>query len=316
MKFRMVKVVVIWSLMLLGLSPANSHQKKDGVLSFFSEKDFNHFFPHHHSFYTYKAFKRAVEEMRAVKIRIEKRGIWIFKVSRTDRLTGKTTIVRQDPDWEQAWAKQQPYSSVEIDYGDFCAYADKKEAAAFFAHIAHETRNGTNGKFDDGLMLKQELRNDQDYIISNKIYPPSTGQKYYGRGPLQLSYNGNYGFASTVIYGDKNRLLDRPDLVVMDPVLSFKTALYFWMTPQSMKPSAHMVMSGSWKASGEESKSGYAPGFGMTINIINGSVECNKGQDNPAMKDRIGFYQHFLKLLDTQDPDCKCSCAAMVPFPS
>jgi len=52
----------------------------------------------------------------------------------------------------------------------------------------------------------------------------------------------------------------------------------------------------------------------MTINIINGKLECNKGDDNNAMKDRIGFYQYFLKKFNINDVNCACSCGQMTPF--
>lgn len=39
-------------------------------------------------------------------------------------------------------------------------------------------------------------------------------------------------------------LLNQPDLVAQDAVLAFKTALWFWMTPQFPKPSCHDVMTG------------------------------------------------------------------------
>lgn len=316
MKSQFIRACCFTVSLILFLLPA-SHAT---MLSFFSEKEFNAFFPKHDPFFNYTAFQKAIKEMSLIKVKIEKRGNWIYKLSRTDLRTGKTTVIRQDPDWETDWAKVMPYTLIQIDYADFCNGKDpaqnKKEAAAFFAHIAHETRNGVNGRFDDGLMLKQELNTDSPYIIPNKIYPPSKGEKYYGRGPLQLSYNGNYGFASDCILGDKNILLEKPSLLVTDPVLAFKTAIYFWMTPQSLKPSAHAVMTGNWKPSEKEIKSGYKPGFGMTINIINGSIECNKGETLPAMKNRIDFYLHFLKLLGVREEKCNCSCGKMQPFPA
>jgi hypothetical protein len=52
------------------------------------------------------------------------------------------------------------------------------------------------------------------------------------------------------------------------------------------------------------------PGFGMTIDIINGGEEC-KGQDPAAKKnreDRIGFYRHFASLLKVSvEKDCDCT---------
>lgn len=37
-------------------------------------------------------------------------------------------------------------------------------------------------------------------------------KRYYGRGPLQLTWNYNYGQVSRAIFGD-NRLLNDPDMV-------------------------------------------------------------------------------------------------------
>ncbi|WP_316803868.1 chitinase [Pedobacter nototheniae] len=276
-----------------------------------SEKEFNLCFPTRNKFYSYSAFEAAFNEMASIKIKIEKRGDWIYKISRKDKKTGKITVVRQDKDWEENWAKQKPYQITDIDYADFCT--SKKELAAIFAHMAHETRNGMNNKFNDGLMLVQEAATDSAYISQNVIYPAVKGKKYYGRGPLQLSYNGNYGFASDCIFGDKNILLNNPDLVSSDAKIAFKTAIYFWMTPQSLKPSAHDVITGKWKPTAAESQKGYTSGFGMTINIINGKLECGKGQNVPAMKDRIGFYQHFLEIFKIKDVNCSCSCAQMQP---
>lgn len=277
-----------------------------------SEKEYNLCFPLRNKFYSYNAFVSAINEMALIKVKIEKRGDWIYKISRTDKKTGKTTVVRQDKDWDENWAKQKPYLAIEIDYADFCT--GKKELAAVFAHMAHETRNGMNNKFNDGLMLVQEAKTDSAYITQNVIYPATKGKKYYGRGPLQLSYNGNYGFASDCIFGTKNILLNDPDLVGSNAKIAFETAIYFWMTPQSLKPSAHEVITGKWKPTTAESRKGYKPGFGMTINIVNGKLECNKGENMPSMKDRIGFYQYFLKTFKINDPNCACSCAQMEPF--
>jgi basic endochitinase B len=102
--------------------------------------------------------------------------------------------------------------------------------------------------------------------------------------------------------------------VETDPVTAFKTAIYFWMTPQSLKPSGHDVMIGKWQPNAADKAAGRIPGFGMTINIINGQVECNKGDNVFSMTDRIGFYKHFLQKLGVSDPNCACSCGKMKPF--
>lgn len=295
---------------------STSHQAK--VSSFLSEQQFNTLFPMHDKFYSYKSFIKAVEQLGNIKIKVTRRAASVYQIVRTDKTTGKSTIVRQDEEWNEAWAKAKPDSAYYVDYGDFCSSAnipdDKKELAAFFAQIAHETRHGEDGKYNDGLMFIHENDTTNAYISDNDEYPPVKGQKYYGRGPIQLSYNGNYGYASMCILGDKNILLKNPSLIQNDPVVAFETAIYFWMTPITFKPSAHDVMTGKWQPNAADKAANRVPGFGMTINIVNGQIECGKGDNMSAMNDRIGFYKHFLQMLGVSDPNCACSCGNMQPY--
>lgn len=299
-------------------SNTDSNSANIKVSSFLSEQQFNALFPQHDKFYSYQAFIKAINNLGNIKIKVSRRATSVYWIIRTDKATGKTATVRQDEDWNEDWAKVKPDSVYDVDYGDFCSSAniatDKKELAAFFAQIAHETRHGQDGKYNDGLMFTHENDTTNAYIADNDEYPPVKGQKYYGRGPMQLSYNGNYGYASMCILGDKNILLKNPALVQTDPVIAFETAIYFWMTPQTHKPSAHDVMTGKWQPNTTDKAANRVPGFGMTINIVNGQIECGKG-DNGSMNDRIGFYQHFLQMLGATDPNCACSCGKMQPYP-
>jgi basic endochitinase B len=301
-----------------GKSHTNISVIKTPITSILSEQQFNDLFPLRDKFYTYASFVKAITEMNLIKIKVVRREVSVYQFTRTDKSTGKSVIVRQDQDWNEDWAKKKPDSTYVIDYGNFCSEKDpqtnKKELAAFFANIAHETRHGENGKYNDGLMFIHESNTSLTYIADNDAYPPVPGKKYYGRGPMQLSYNGNYGYASDCIFGNKKALLNNPGLVETDPVIAFKTAIYFWMTPQTYKPSAHDVMIGKWQPSAADKAAGRFPGFGMTINIINGQVECNKGDSMYNMNDRIGFYQYFLKKLGVSDADCVCSCGKMKTY--
>ena len=293
-------------------------EHRPGVSSFLSEKQFDSLLPMRNKFYSYQAFVKAVKELGQIKVKIARRSIAIYQFTRTDKSTGKTTIVRQDEDWNEDWAKKKPDSIYVIDYGNFCSEKDlqtnKKELAAFFAQIAHETRHGEDGLYNDGLMFLHEIDTSLTYTAPNDAYPAFPGKKYYGRGPIQLSYNGNYGYASDCIFGDKNALLKHPGLVEKDPVIAFKTAIYFWMTPQVHKPSAHDAMTGKWVPGAADQAAGRKPGFGITINIVNGNVECGKGENMFSMNDRIGFYRYFLTKLGVNDPNCLCSCGGMKPF--
>jgi hypothetical protein len=315
MRSILFKVAMVMALTLL--FTACSKKPVFSAVDQLTAKEFAALFPRKNDFYSYSSFVSAVHNMSKIKVEIERRGDWIYKITRTTT-DGKSQVVREDKDWDEAWAKKMPYSDKTIDYSTFCSESkmEKKELAAFLAHIAHETRNGENGKYDDGLMLTHELDTNSVYVIPNKIYTEVQGRKYYGRGPLQLSYNGNYGAASEVIYGNKNFLLNKPETLELDPVISFESAIYFWMTPQAKKPSAHEVISSDWSPNELEKKAGYKAGFGMTINIINGAVECNQGDKQLGMNDRIAFYQFFLKRFKVIDKDCVCSCSHMSPFGS
>jgi predicted chitinase len=288
------------------------------VSSFLSEKQFNDFFPQHDKFYSYNAFIKAIRQMSNIRVKVVKRAVSVYQITRTDKTTDKSVVVRQDEDWNEDWAKKKPDSSYTVDYVNFCSekdlQTDKKELAAFFANIAHETRHGENGKYNDGLMFIHESNTSLPYVAENDNYSAVAGKKYYGRGPVQLSYNGNYGYASDCIFGDKTVLLNNPELVETDPVIAFKVAIYFWMTPQTYKPSAHDVLIGKWQPKPDDKAKNRMPGFGMTINIINGAVECGQGENIYSMNDRIGFYQYFLKKLGVTDPNCVCSCGNMAAY--
>ncbi|KAH0719407.1 hypothetical protein KY290_014905 [Solanum tuberosum] len=45
------------------------------------------------------------------------------------------------------------------------------------------------------------------------------------------------------------------------------------------------------------------PGYGVITNIINGGIECGKGQ-NPQVEDRIGFYRRYCTILNGDNLDC------------
>lgn len=65
------------------------------------------------------------------------------------------------------------------------------------------------------------------------------------------------------------------------------TAIWFWMLPQSPKPSCHEVMYSDYDPS--------SWGFGHTVMVINGGVE-----GGGAMKPRrFTFYKAFAEALGT-----------------
>lgn len=191
----------------------------------------------------------------------------------------------------------------------------KRELAAFFANIAHETNGGwpaaPDGPYSWGLCWVTEGGTIDssllaDYCAPSAEWPCAPGKKYFGRGPIQLSYNYNYGQAGAALGID---LLSDPDKVANDPTTAFRTALWFWMTPQPPKPSCHDVMTGKWTPSAEDQAGGRMPGFGMTINIINGGLECGKPTPEEAAN-RVGYYEHFAQILGV-DPGMNLTCDTM-----
>ncbi|KAJ8618293.1 hypothetical protein MRB53_014479 [Persea americana] len=135
-----------------------------------------------------------------------------------------------------------------------------------------------------GILLKRgatEQGNPGNYCQPCTEWPCPPGKKYYGRGPIQISYNYNYGPAGRAIGVD---LLNYPDLVATDPVISFKTAFWFWMTPQPPKPSCHDVITCRWTPSDADRAAGRLPGYGVITNIINGGLECGKGTDSRVLR--------------------------------
>ncbi|KAI3724480.1 hypothetical protein L2E82_36259 [Cichorium intybus] len=148
-----------------------------------------------------------------------------------------------------------------MDYPEF-ARSDsmddsKRELAAFFAHVTHVTDH----------FCHIEAIDKQVYCEASNEYPCAPNKRYYGRGPLQITYNYNYGAAGRSIGID---MLGNPDIVANDQIISFKTALWFWME------NVHSVV---------------GQGFGATIRAIN-SPACNGGNAD-QVSSPVSFYTNY-----------------------
>eukprot|EP00253_Pinus_taeda_P000925 PITA_00925 len=153
----------------------------------------------------------------------------------------------------------------------------KRELAAFFANVMHET---------GGLCYINEVNPGSIYCdSSSNTWPCASGKSYHGRGPLQLSWNYNYGAAGEDIGFDG---LNHPEEVALDAIISFRTGVWFWMKDSN----CHSAIT-----SGQ--------GFGATIKAIN-SMECNGG-NTAAVNSRINYYTKFCSELGV-DPGTKLSC--------
>lgn len=161
----------------------------------------------------------------------------------------------------------------------------RQEAAAFLANVSHET---------GGLVhiVEQNTDNYPHYCDSGQPYGCPAGQAaYYGRGPIQLSWNFNYNAAGNAL---GLPLLTNPWLVEQDSTVAWQTALWYWNTqsgPGSM--SGHTAMTSG-------------AGFGESIRSINGAIECNGG--NPAqVQSRVDKYRQFTQSLGV-DPGGNLYC--------
>lgn len=186
----------------------------------------------------------------------------------------------------------------------------KREIAAFLGQISHETTGGggswcggtsspTSSCFKWGLCYTKEVGCTNATCTSyndpsNTTYPVVAGKSYFGRGPIQLSWNVNYGQASAAIFGDKMTLLSNPDQVSTNGVVAFKTAIWFWMTAQAPKPSAHDVMIGKTTTA---TSGGRDVGYGLVTNIINGGIECGTSANISKQDDRVNFFKNHAASL-------------------
>ena len=148
---------------------------------------------------------------------------------------------------------------------------EKQEAAAFLANVDHET---------GGLVYINEIDQSGTTARLSRTGCPAGTFSYYGRGPLQISWNFNYYAAGNAIGQD---LLDNPNLVSTNAAISWETALWYWMTGTGNGSlTSHQAMVTS-------------AGFGNTIRAING-IECNGGNTG-EMQDRVNDYQSFTSIL-------------------
>lgn len=231
------------------------------------------------------------------------------------------------------WDKLFPHRDKLYSYHAFCAAANyfpeflnskntllqKRELAAFLANIAQETSGGweeaPGGYFKWGLFFVEEQSNPTTiYADTTKInYPPVKGVNYHGRGPKQLSWNYNYGQFSEAWFGNKDSLLRHPELIAKNKTLCFASAIWFWCTPQPPKPSCHQIMTQQWQPTQKDIENGRLPGFGSTVNIINGGVECGIGKTFEKTRRRYEYYLYFCKFFKISAGD-NVSCENQQPF--
>lgn len=212
----------------------------------------------------------------------------------------------------------------------------RKSLATMFSHFAQET-GGHNvhdsvPEWQQALVYVREMGCSEDAgggcdynaecnpaTWQGKAYPCGTNgdgsyKKYFGRGAKQLSYNYNYGEFSRTMTGDVRTLLDHPEQVA-DTWYNLASAVFFFVYPQSPKPSMLHVIDGTWQPNASDIKDGRVPGFGATTMIINGGVECGGSVEVAQSVNRMKYYRKFAKALHVPvGSNEKLGCAGMKTF--
>ena len=287
----------------------------------------------HEDFYAYAAFIKAIDKLSTIQVKIVMRAgtDYAQKLIWTDTALGQTRVMNTHPDYNAEWNLEVKEDTVgTIRYADFCAEGTletrKRELAAFFAHVAHETGGGwegapNGGQYAWGLYWREEVAWQTDpknatlgYVdAGNVTYPPYPGKSYHGRGPIQVSWNYNYGQVSEFLYGDKNILLRAPELVLSSGDVAFRTAIWFWMYPQGNIPASHDIMTGKWKPNAADIAAGRDKSrFGATINVVNGVQECGHGADE-RVADRVGHFKWFSGIFGIS-LESALDCNSQQPF--
>ncbi|KAJ4891700.1 Chitinase family protein [Raphanus sativus] len=161
-------------------------------------------------------------------------------------------------------------------FPNFANSVTRREIATMFAHFTQEV--GYFCYIEEINGASRNYCDDRNY----PQYPCAPGKTYYGRGPIQLSWNYNYAQCGQSLGLD---LLRQPEQVSSNPTLAFRTALWFWVN--NVRPVLNQ-------------------GFGATIRAINGDLECN-GRSPDKVNARISYYRDYCGQLGV-DPGPNLSC--------
>ncbi|PON78526.1 Glycoside hydrolase, partial [Parasponia andersonii] len=209
----------------------------------------------------------------------------------------------------QKFYSYEAFVTAAESFPGFCTTGDvatrKRELAAFLG----QTSQATSGKWSDSIDPHAwgychingttSSSNDNQSYCTSSHWPCASGKKYDGRGPIQLTHNYNYGLAGEALGLD---LINDPDLVATNPVVSFKTAIWFWMTQQDNKPSCHDIfINGNAKS-------------GVISNIINGNSAHQNDFGTSSVTTSTGYYKRYCDMLEVSYGDNLKSWYDETPF--
>jgi putative chitinase len=97
--------------------------------------------------------------------------------------------------------------------------------AAFLAQIAHESGSlryvrelASGAAYDTGRLAER---------LGNTPEDDGDGERYRGRGLIQITGTANYSACSAALYGNSQHLLDHPELLEL-PDAACRSAAWFW----------------------------------------------------------------------------------------
>lgn len=99
--------------------------------------------------------------------------------------------------------------------------------SAFLAQVAHESGSlryvrelESGAAYDTGRLAER---------LGNTPEDDGDGERYKGRGLIQITGTDNYRTCSAALYGDPKHLLDHPELLEL-PDAACRSAAWFWKT--------------------------------------------------------------------------------------
>jgi len=258
-----------------------------------SEENFNDLFPRRHASYTYKRLLQAIAKFPAV-------CSYVGREEASDKICRKT-LATMFAHFAQETGNHNP---SDPDYDEW-----RQGLAAVRESGCTDTSPGCG--YNSNCEDTDQITKKWSCGVDNK----GKFNKFYGRGAKQLSYNFNYGQFSQAMFGDGRLLLDFPDFVATT-WLNLASATWFYATPQPPKPSMLHVIDGTWVPNSVDRANGIEPGFGATINIINGGLECNTkdGRETKQALNRIEYYKQFAWYLYVDYSNETLGCAKQKQF--
>ncbi|KAA3676722.1 hypothetical protein P879_02476 [Paragonimus westermani] len=184
--------------------------------------------------------------------------------------------------------------------------------AALLALMSQETCNGdhalyyreelTHERYEGGpIELYRDVGDRTNYRCSSRpvfhskcAYRPGEVrfpvQSYHGRGPGQLTGAADYGMLSEFVFGNPDKLLQNPDILLEDGVLGFMSVIWIWMTKILSKHCPHRAM--YWDLSSD-----FSWGFGNTIMAMNKYVKTctDYRHDHDAVDQEVVQRMYFYR---------------------